>query len=463
MVVLNELLDNMPDYNKNDVHKQEGRVSFVQALNDKYVEQDEFDNQHKVAKDNSISTEITFVGFGEVTSVQKQLRGLVSIDLSGRNIEIAGNLDEIKGSLERVMILNLADNQLDWHELINILTCVPSLRELILTGNNLRANEIIEYPETTHKRLTSLVLGRVNLKWQDAIDILSRIWTSIDHLDIWDNQLTEESMRLTDRDANRPFMEKMTSLALSQNCFIDLAWLPDMGQLYNLVELDVSSCQLKTSHINTTIAKYLKDLKVLNISHNNIADWQDLAYLNSLNNMTSLICNDNPFFFTEKLARLLTVAQIARLKTLNREIVTNTFRRDSEITFIRKVFPEYKAYRDGHNDKFKQLYPRYEELLEVYELPEDLNSKQTVDEKYVTVELCHNGKIVSKKLPCDMRVSNLHMLCKRLFKIRPSSRIEIVCCVADTPEEGISYPLDQEGQTLHFFSVKSNNRLIIKL
>lgn len=434
-------------------------VTFVNALKDKYVYQEEFDNQIVLPKDNSISTDITLVGFGKVSSVQRQLRQLISIDLSGMNIEVAGNLDLLKGYLDRVRILNLADNQLTWQEIIHITSCLPNLRELILTDNRLSQCNI-NVPSRTLRKLNSLTLGRINLDWANTITVLSKIFASVEQLDLWDSKLDLNRMKIH-TDKFNPFISHISTIKLSYNCFEDLRWSRNVGPLSSLVELDVSHCQLKKIELDDSATNQLCNLRTLNISANNINDWISISHLNKLDDLINLICHDNPLMILEKLAKPFTIARLSKLRVLNREEVPNNVRRDSEILYIRKVFPEYKQYKEGKFAEFPLMHPRYEELATTYGLSEDLSRTQ-VNDKYITVDLCCLDQKVTRKLSCDMRISNLNMLCKRLFKLKASSNIEILCCESDPSAGGITYPLDRDDQTLHFFSVQNNQRLLIK-
>jgi hypothetical protein len=464
MLVMNELLN----YQHRALTSQDAchktTTSFVEALHHKYVEQEEFENQFKLPKDRAISTEVTFVGFDQVASVQKQLKRLTSIDLSRCDIKTAGDVYAIRGCLDRVTVLNLADNYLTWQEVINILCCLPRLKEIVLTANNLQTNSGINYPEQRYGRLNSLVLGRTSLNWQGILEKISNIWSSIDHIDLWNSQLTNESLALSDEFLSHPFVANIKSLSLGQNRLTDMRWVAKAGKLNNLIELDVSRCQLKTLGIDQEIAEQLSNLRVLNISYNDITDWDEISRLNLLSNLTSLMCNDNPFYLTDKYARSQTTAKIASLSTLNREAITSAFRRDAEIMYLRRWLPEYEAFVEGKNANFRQMHPRYEELVELYGLPDGVQvKKRSIGDKFVTVELCYEDNKILKKVPRDMRVSNLKMLCKGLFKLKSPHGIEIICCATKSPQESIRYPLDQDGQTLHFFSVENNYSLLIKL
>lgn len=434
--------------------------TFVQALNDKYVNQEEFDNQFTLPKDKSISTDITFVGFGRVSNIQKQLKRLISIDLSNHAIEAAGDIGNLHGTLNQVRVLNLADNQLTWDEVIKILSCLPNLREIILSGNKLDSN-VDNLPKQLHKKLDSLTLGRVYINWVQLVDILSKIWISIEQLDLFDNNLRVEDLCLCQPLEYISFTSHIRALMLGQNKLPKLDWLTTIGPVENLVELDVSRCNLESIKFDLGTLNTLKNLRTVNISSNDIEDWPSISSLDRLENLISLICHDNPVFIKEKFARSFTIARIGRIKVLNRQEITKGQRRDSEIFYLRKVYPEYEEFKDGKTTNFAYLHPRYDELIEIHGLPEGLNKRETVD-KYITVDLCFDDQKVTKKLPCDMRVSNLQMLCKRLFKLKPFSNIEIICCEPQESESGISYPLDKEA-TLGFFSVKNNSKLQIKI
>jgi len=435
---------------------------FVSALHEKYVDQEEFDDNHKIPKDRSITTEITFVGFGVVSSVQKQLRMISSIDLSGRSINSAGDICKIFGLLDRVTILNLAGNRLSWQELIKILTCLPNLREIVISHNDLRVDrQVIDYPPTLFRKLHSITMGQVGLDWLTTLDTISRIWAAFEQIDLWDSQLDGDKMRLAQSEKTSNITEKISALRLSQNNFTDIDWITSSGKLNNLKELDLSRCKLQSIHISESVRKTLSQLEVLNISYNSINDWASISCLNFLASLVCLICNENPFFTGEKFSKSLVVARVGNLKLLNREEITKTIRRDSEILYVRRAFEEYKTFKKGTNLGFLELHPRYQELADTYGLPEDLDTKKQV-EKYVNVTLHYDGQRVVKKMPLDMRVSNFQMLCKRLFKLSPSSKVVITCCAQSTEKGATSYPLDQESQTLHFFSIKNNYNLILE-
>lgn len=426
-------------------------TTFVQALHDKYVDQEAMDNELVLPKDRAIRTHITLVGFGKVSSAQKQLKNLVSIDLSSRYISSAGDLSYLGGGLNRVRTLDISRNNLTWNEIIRILHHLPSLRELTISGNQLNFEEqLIEFPENPFPSLHILTIGLIKLDWTSLVRVLPRIWTNVNQIDLWNNNLTAKDLKLqlTGRD---DFIQKITTLRLSQNDLCELT-LSNLGPLDNIVELDLSWCKLKCIEFGTSC----QNIRTLNVSNNNIRDCSQIAKLNALTNLKHLICFDNPFYIDDKLSKNFTIARIKSLDKLNREPVSVDTRRDSEILYVRKLFPHYKEYKLGKNPEFISCNPRYQELADIYGLPEDVEEK--VQDKYITVTLRYNNNSQKKKLPTIMCVSNLQTLCRRLFRLKSNSKIKIECCGADPSN---NYSLDSKEQTLHFYSVKDGQILLI--
>lgn len=435
-------------------------VTFAQALEDKYVNQQEVQDRLVLPKDKKISTDIIFVGFDKVLNAQRQLNKLISIDLSKKNIICAGDFDTIKEGLKRVRILNLADNALPWKEVVKIINNLPRLTELIMTNNPLFKEEIESSDQKLHRSLNSITLGQIMYDWDSIIRLLSNSLFSVKIIDLWDSRLTDENMEIVSSNHDE-FIKKIQILKLSKNCFTGIGWINRIGPIVNLVELDLSKCELDKFDLDEHSISILQNLEDLNISYNDITSWRSIASLYYLKKLKNLICHENPFFITEKNAKFLTIGRLGQLMTINREEITSNKRRDSEIFYLRKSFPEYQSYSKGDNKEFKLDHPRYEELADLYGLPEDL-TRMHVTDKYVTIDLCYKDNRVTKKLPCDMRIANVQMLCKRLFKLKPAANVKLICRNVVNSNSDLDYELDKDGQTLHFFSVRNGQELIIK-
>lgn len=442
--------------------KQAQDVStFCDALKAKYTNQEVQSDQVRLPKDRSISTEIIFVGFGKVSNVQKQLRGLSSIDLSSMNINSAGPVESLGNCLERVRILNLEDNSLTWPEVVTILSCVPNVKDLILTSNQLN-DSCVNVGLRASKSISALTLGKSCMDWSSIVATISSIWSQVDSLDLWKSNLDASKMNLGQSTDLANFVANIKMLQLSHNNFKRLNDLSNTGPLTSLVELDLSNCQL--NRIEANDLKNLLNLQVLNISFNLLDNWKSISCLNDLKYLRHLICHENPLFTNDATAREFIIARIGSLKKLNREEIIKNLRRDSEYLYLRKTFTEYKLYREGKNDEFKEIHPRYEQLGELYGLPEDLTAKSLVN-PYINIDIWFGQQKLSKKVPQDMKVNTLRMLCRRLFRVMPTNSIRIITCHSNVKDakSSLDYELDNDSQTLHFFSVKDGQRLLVEL
>lgn len=436
------------------------RTTFAQAIRDKYIEQPDIQDKVVLPKDERISTDITFVGFGKLLSVQKQLIKLTNIDLSNKNIETAGCFDDFKTGLNRVRILNLADNVLTWKEVLPIIYRVPGLSELILSNNPLFDAKVDE-DNKPQLELSSITLGHIYYDWSCIIEQMAKALISVEKIDLWHNRLNEENMIINTKTYDT-FIEKIRVLSLSHNYFENIDWLKSIGPIHNLVELDLSNCGIQVVNFDKDSIFILKNLKDLNISYNELGDWRSISNLYYLKSLRNLICHENPIFITDKFSKYTTIALLGQIVTINREEITKNVRNESELYYIRSTFSKYLTHKKEDYEGFRKSHPRYEELLDIYGVPEDLVKKQEVD-KYVTISLCFESRKITKKLPRDMKVAKVEMLCKKLFNLRPSANITLICTENNGEKPEIRYKLDNEGQTLHYFSVENGCELQIEL
>lgn len=439
-------------------------MNFVQALNQKYVEQDILDDQYFMPRDKAISTGITLVGLGKVSNVQRQLYSLVNIDLSSKDIHSVGDIDSLGDCLRRVRVLNIANNSLDWRELVRLLPSLPLLQDLIVSSNRLNTTAELDHdiPCPPSKILQSLTIGKTYTGLRTMIDNISRVWSRVEQLDLWDCGLTDADMVHDAPDKLAiSILQNLRCLSLSFNTFTNIDWIKRVNFMDNLAELDLSNCKLKTIYLDDASMNQLRNLQRLNVSYNDLDNWIDISRLFYLKKLKYLVCQENPFFINGKFSKSLTVARIGTIQNLNREEVTRVFRRDSETLYLRQLFPEYEDFKNGKDDSFHLRHPRFLELVDIYGLPDDPNAKQET-EKYIQVNLCYSSQTIPKRLPRDMRIAQLRMLCKKLFRIPMLTRIRILCLDVNSDGDKLSYELDKDDQSLHFFSVRTCQTLMIE-
>lgn len=430
-------------------------TSFTEALVSKYCQQEDFIDIFCIPKDSEIRTEIAFVGFDKVARVQKQLLQLTNIDLSGKRISTSGICDEdLKKKLQNVLTLNLDQNSLDWFQLFEIIKLLPNLRELIASRNALGTG--VDLILDSQRTLSSLTLGYHDTDWNTTVCTLSNIWSQIEQFDMWRSDLNPEKMELKclSMHATR-LVSSIRSLRFSHNNFRHINWIPTLGPIENLLELDLSNCKLIEFKLNHAISQILQNLRNLNISYNDLDNWEYIDGLARLKSLNSLICHENPFFVSTKQAKPFIIARLAGLSRLNREEITARARRDSEILYMRIVTKELDEAVDKERVLSKHL--RYNELVNLYGKPEV--SSKTTESMFMSLVLRHHDTVLTRKLPRNMRVADLKMLCKRIFKLESRSQV----LVYHHSRNDLVYELDRDAQTLDFFSISEGSELVIKV
>ncbi|KAG9510970.1 Oxygen-dependent coproporphyrinogen-III oxidase [Fragariocoptes setiger] len=352
-------------------------IEFVEALLEKYERQEKIEDQVLIPRDERITTDITFVGFGKVSEAQKKLSKLVNIDLSASSICRPGDLSKIRGQLDCLRTLNIAKNSLtSWSDVLYITSEMPALKELIVSQNPLfigseheKLDELLTSTRISIPKLSHLTLGRVNASWETILPMIHKIWPNLSSIDLWDNSL------------------------------------------------------------------------------------------GSLPRFESLVSQTNLPLLENDLAKVMTIGRLGQIDHLNREEITPSIRHDCEVFYIRKLFDDYTAYKAGKNSDFIKDNPRYEELLRIYGTPENTN-QEVPKKRYITVRLQRQSEstVVTKRMPCDMRIAQVKMLAKRLLKMDPSAEVELTW--SPVGPNSSHCVLDKDGKDLNFYSIEEGPALL---
>lgn len=113
-------------------------------------------------------------------------------------------------------------------------------------------------------------------------------------------------------------------------------------------------------------------------------------------------------------------------------------------------------------EKLIEKHPRLQTLIDLYGVPQqDKKEAQTLAEEIISVTLSciRNGGSLNKKIPVSMTISNLKILCNRLFKMEVNEMKVFYRQSKDIPcpEE-----LDDDTRPLSYYDVKDNSELIIE-
>lgn len=237
-------------------------------------------------------------------------------------------LQELKESLQLTTLLNLSRNLLkSWSDITQIVSIIPALNCLILSGNQLNVTERAENFENNFEtleifaKIQTLVIDNIKCDWIYVTDLICHLVPNLERLDLWENQIT----KLT-----TPSLQSFQSLQyldLSKNPIESWQEILKLGNLPKLKSLNISNCKLNSIRfdVETGKTKSFPSLTDLILNENQLESWRDVAELNKLSNLSSLMLKRNPICEQEKydVFFILTISRLEKLTTFNREKVFN--------------------------------------------------------------------------------------------------------------------------------------------
>lgn len=197
------------------------------------------------------------------------LSELRRLDLSSNQIK---RLSGMQG-LSKLSMLNLSDNQLDGDKSLEDLRYLHELRTLNI-GENEKLRHINSHIMKPLQKLQALIAHQCGFEKASFVRFLSQLNTLI----LSRNHLTK---------LHAESCVNLTKLSLGHNRFTE--W-PELSSCPNLQELRLNNNQLTT--IPHSIL-HIRKLKIFDISHNNISEWDDIQMLSSLKSLTNLCVKGN--------------------------------------------------------------------------------------------------------------------------------------------------------------------------
>jgi len=208
-------------------------------------------------------------------------------------------------------------------------------------------------------------------------------------------------------------LQQLKSLDISGNLINNWSEINKLGTLPCLEHLNV--CHMGVSEVYFPVCqpdqktRLFSALKRLNLSENNIHNWESINELNKLLQLEDLRFRENPVLQQEsaETSRQLIIARIGNIKNLNGIVITSDERKGAEIDYLKKYGVQWAAVAKpldivNHKpvlDIFVQTHPRYALLLEKYGAPaeeEYTAQKVTLNQKLLTLEFFspeHDGKL----------------------------------------------------------------------
>ncbi|KAF4318495.1 hypothetical protein BBO99_00007262 [Phytophthora kernoviae] len=215
------------------------------------------------------------------------------IDLTGRGIETIVSLDGLQRAtkldlsrnkltklsqlktVSHTTMLKLTDNKLNGDGLAEI----QHLKKLVVL--NAADNQVTRIPVEVLRNLRVLKGLVLNNNSISTLDWLPKL-PELNSLIVSNNRISQIPQRIVEG------FPRLTKISISHNL---LEEIPNLSQLTEITELRMSHNRIKK--LPTHLAQ-LKNLKVLELSHNQIDDWAGFEALSSLENLRQLNLTGNP-------------------------------------------------------------------------------------------------------------------------------------------------------------------------
>uniref|UniRef100_K3WE74 U2A'/phosphoprotein 32 family A C-terminal domain-containing protein n=1 Tax=Globisporangium ultimum (strain ATCC 200006 / CBS 805.95 / DAOM BR144) TaxID=431595 RepID=K3WE74_GLOUD len=209
------------------------------------------------------------------------------VDLTGHGIESIISLDGLQNTTK----LNLSHNKItklsDMKRVQNI--TMLKLIDNKLNGEHLKKLVILNVAENQVARIPSEVLR--NLRTLKALVLNNNSITTLEWIPKFPelNSLIVSNNRISQFPARTmDHLPALTKISMSHNL---LEEIPDFSVLSELTELRLSHNKIKKIPFSLT---KLKNLRVLELGHNEIDDWEGIEALSRLENLKQLNLSGNP-------------------------------------------------------------------------------------------------------------------------------------------------------------------------
>ncbi|KAB1271467.1 Tubulin-specific chaperone E [Camelus dromedarius] len=319
-----------------------------------------------------------------------------------------------------------------------------------------------------------------------SIDLSKNLLSSWDEVVAIADQLRRlEVLNLRTFSALKELVLNRTGITWAQVLRCASGW-PVLEKLY-LESNDIVISERPVDVLQTVKIIWKACLKRVSFRVSSLAGWQwsVISELDKLPSLHALSCARNPL--TERgrdaqTTRQHIIARVGQLRTLNKCAVEPEERRGAELDYRKAFGAEWKA-AGGHQDPdrdrpsadFLAAHPRYQLLCRKYGAPEDgeLKTQQPfrLKNQLLTLKIkCLNEldqEVVEKPLPESMTIQKVKGFLSRLLKV-PVAKLLLsyespkVSCPAEHAMPGREIELENDQQSLQFYSVENGDCLLVR-
>ncbi|KAL8926477.1 MAG: hypothetical protein Q9172_001780 [Xanthocarpia lactea] len=360
--------------------------SFLSAVREKYGSGDI--PQDAKGKSSIIvisGKEVDEVGFDAISRKQSAWSDLTIVSLDGLRIDsLYHKPSHSKQDHEadiRVLSSGLKWKELDlsrnlfddWDEITNICSFTKELRVLNLNGNRFK-NIPTEHdePNGTFEQLAALSLANTAVEWDNIRTLCTQQrFPNLQSLSLAFNPLYKPPKSLLSLD-----LPTLATLDLTSCDFCTLQPLSSLTHLPALSTLTLRSNRLTT--LTTRPPIVFPRLKTLDLTSTRLTN---LSCLNPIPStfpiLSSLKTTGNPLTTSHPSPRLITIARLPGLKTLNNTPIPPHERQNAEIYYLSTITPLFLATKTDEEEKgVVEEHPQWGHLCEKYGEPESITRKR---------------------------------------------------------------------------------------
>lgn len=461
-------------------NKVGGGISFVQAIQERYVESDApalTKENDPTLPDAFVTTSkgnakpIEFLGEHKLRKWQ-QISAIDKVAIRDDRIASMGEgLKEVAGHLKEV---DLQGNLLwKWSE-VGKLTCdIEGLKTLVLHGNKMqRIDNVVlsTCPAGSFAGLRTLALNSCNITSWTQVQLLEPHLMNIEELYLSANCLTDlpKASEQTDSGVFTGVVEAATSEADAGECgccpprevVTPLPPIAEEGTWKKLRILDMSGCAIDEwsqvaffsrlpalqelvvdsnplPAVGRREEESFASLQRISISNTGLSSWSDVDAIASYPTVSNVRMSGIPLFKGKGASQVrpIVISRVKNLGFFNGSIVGRRERMDGEKGYLRSVMMDIdeaiKAGRPMSKEAISAKHPRYEELNSLH--GEDVlvgggsttggsMASELLTVTFLNLSFSSGGSLdpVTKKVPSSVSIMNMKMMVKQLFGLDPA-------------------------------------------
>ncbi|XP_003745338.1 tubulin-specific chaperone E [Galendromus occidentalis] len=412
---------------------------------------------------------IEFVGPEKISELQSRQELLRIVNLRNMPVSSAGR--EICSVAPMIVELDLSHTLLShWDCVALIAQQLTHLTELKLGKNHLQVPSLVTKHQEAFQSVKRIWLESSSLTWEHILQ-LAPMWPHIEALEVSANNIGVLST------PPKSIFGNLEALSLQENPLSSWQDVVKLASLPKLRELYLNGCKIEEISFPTGAGgktELFPKLERLEVTNNKISSWKSVAELEKLASLRTLRVNGNPIthgnfedVFYDIIGRL-------SVGNINRMDVSKDTRKEAELYYLRKYFPEYQRLREGENHRceFLQSHPRFQKLLDIYGEPTiavaDI-APTTIKSSLISLEFVvvdePSVEPIAKKIPSTVTLGNLKRMVNVLFKRKAARKPQLTYFptngrFGDTgrPE----YEFGNDLRDLNFYDIEDGDKIFVR-